>query len=69
MESNYKSPTIFNAVDMKLSECTGKIGSLSMETPIEGAWLPAVALSAALTVVIGRKDVGKRSPAILKRTF
>ncbi len=69
MKSNYKSPTIFNAVDMKLSEITGKIGSLSMENPVEGAIIPAIALSASLGVVIGRKDIGKKGAAIVKKNF
>lgn len=69
MKSNYKSPTIFNAVDMKLSESTGKIGSLAMENPIAGALLPSIALSASSTVVIGRKDIGKKGAAIVKKNF
>ncbi len=69
MKSNYKSPTIFNAVDMKLSKVTSGSDSLLLEDPVEGALLPSIALSASLAVVIGRKDIGKKSAAIVKRNF
>ena len=69
MKVNYLSPTIFNAADMNLSQITRKDTSLSIEEPIDGAWLPAVALSASMRVIIGRKEIGQKMDALVDRKF
>ena len=69
MKGNYLSPTIFNAADMTLSKVTNGNNSLSLEDPIDGALLPLFALSASMRVVIGRKDIGQKCEALVKKNF
>lgn len=67
MKKNYLSPTIFNASNMKLSVTSGGNNSPVLESPVEGALIPAIALSASLAVVIGRKDVGGKAVGLPNR--
>ena len=61
MKSNYSSPTIFNASNMKLSATSRGNNSPVLEKNPEGAIIPAIALSAVSTVVLGRKDIGQKA--------
>lgn len=61
MKKNYLSPTIFNASNMKLSATSRGNNSPVLESPVEGALIPAIALSASMAVVIGRKDLSAKA--------
>lgn len=67
MKKNYLSPTIFNASNMKLSVTSRGSNSPVLEAPVEGALIPAIALSASLAVVIGRKDIGGKAVGLPNR--
>ena len=67
MKKNYLSPTIFNASNMKLSVTSRGNNSPVLESPVEGALIPAIALSASLAVVVGRKDVGGKAVGLPNR--
>ena len=67
MKSNYSSPTIFNASNMKLSATSRGNNSLVLEKNPEGALIPALVLSGAMTVVVGRKDIGQKAVGLPNR--
>ena len=67
LKKNYMSPTIFNASNMKLSVTSGGNNSPVLEAPLEGALIPAIALSASMAVVIGRKDISGKAIGLPNR--
>lgn len=67
MKKNYLSPTIFNASNMKLSVTSGGNNSPVLETPVEGAIIPAIVASASLGLIIGRKDIGGKAVGLPHR--
>ncbi len=66
MGERYASPTIFNASNMKLSATSRGNNSLVLKSPLEGALLPAIALSSSLAVVVGRKDISEKMNGLPK---
>lgn len=61
MKKNYASPTIFNASNMRLSATSRGNNALTIEVPLEGAFVLPFALSASMVAVIGRKDIGQKA--------
>ena len=61
MKSNYSSPTIFNASNMKLSATSRGNNSPILEKNPEGAIIPALVASASMGLIIGRKDIGQKA--------
>lgn len=65
-KDDYSSPTVYNNTDMKLSGSSQKDG-LAPKTPLKGAFMPSIALSASLALVLGVKNVGERGVALTKK--
>lgn len=61
MKKSYLSPTIFNASNMKLSTTARVNNSPVLESPVEGAIIPAIVASASMGLIIGRKDIGAKA--------
>lgn len=61
MKKSYLSPTIFNASNMKLSTTARGNNSPVLESPVEGAIIPAIVASASMGLIIGRKDIGAKA--------
>ncbi len=67
MKKSYLSPMIFNASNMKLTATSRGNNSPVLEAPEEGAIIPAIALSAVMTVVHGRKNVDSKGAGLPNR--
>ena len=66
MGKKYSSPMIFNASNMKLSATSRGNNALALKSPLEGALIPAIALSASLAVVVGRKNLSDKMNGLPK---
>ena len=66
MKESYSHPTVYNASNMKLSTTSRGRNSLVLEKAVAGAILPAIALSASMVLLVGRKDIGEKAIGLPK---
>ena len=68
MKKNYSAPTLFNMSTMKLLSASHGNNSLLLESRLED-FTGLVALSGAMRLVIGLKDIGNKGASLTKKKF
>ena len=66
MKSNYSSPTIFNASNMELTAASHGRNAIAFENRLEDL-TGILALSGAMRLLVGLRDVGFKSESLPKK--